>query len=195
MITAIFARLQNNGIGIDNRLPWKNKKYKNVTKHDMLFFKYKTCQRDIIMGYKTWESLEFKTLKNRGIHYIITSKEAPKDIADNIVYITFNSFIEFYKNNLEKNFVVIGGAQIYKLFLHYYDEIYCTTFYFEDDLKADTFIDKEIIDLMEDSTKTLIGLQIDTTINASIVLENYCIKKDSIDINEKVSFITNNYYN
>jgi dihydrofolate reductase len=116
MISLIFARDKNNLIGNKNSLPWH-------IPDDLKHFKAITMGNDVVMGRKTYESIG-KPLPNRK-NWVLTGKKSSE---------SFNlNFINDYKiileqNNIfpEKEFFIIGGAEIYKLFLPHANKMYVT---------------------------------------------------------------------
>ena len=109
MISIIVACDENLGIGKDGKIPWYNQK-------DMEFFKESTMDRTVVMGRKTWKSLNYKELKGR--ENVILSHDilhlSMSDVYNNVkTFRTIEFICEYYNNN----FVVIGGQQIYKEFL------------------------------------------------------------------------------
>lgn len=117
MISIICAVASNNVIGNDNKLIWH-------IPSDLKRFKNITSGHPMIMGRKTFESLP-GILPNRK-HIIITRNEDYK-IDDERVEI-FNSVedvLHKYKDSNEEVFV-IGGGEIYKLFINYADKMYLT---------------------------------------------------------------------
>ena len=134
MIFSIITALEykNNGIGINNNLPWNIKKdlqyFKNIT---TLVNKDEKIEyiNTVIMGYKTWESIpeKYKPLNNR-INIIITNK-TKKSNNKFIIYIKWleltQTIIDFNNQKfkcgnkiyqINKNFI-IGGQTIYNLAL------------------------------------------------------------------------------
>lgn len=85
-------------------------------KEDMKFFKDTTMGYPVIMGRKTFESLP-GVLKGRQ-NIVITRGFI--DIPNVIVCHDYKELISI------NDAFVIGGGEIYKLFLPYYDEIYLT---------------------------------------------------------------------
>lgn len=63
--------LPNGSIGHKNSLPWKGQKYKEIARRDMEHFKNVTEGKSVVMGYNTFESLNFKPLKNRLNHLLL----------------------------------------------------------------------------------------------------------------------------
>ncbi len=114
MISLIALVGKNNELGKDNDLIWRLRK-------DTLFFKKMTWGKTVIMGKNTYLSLPNK-LNNR--HMIVISKTLGKQ--DEVeVYDDFLTLVDNFRESDEEVFV-IGGAQIYKLFLPYAKNIYLT---------------------------------------------------------------------
>jgi dihydrofolate reductase len=116
-ISAICAIDSNNGIGLNNTIPW------NSTT-DMRFFKHYTMNKIVIMGRNTWESLPRKPLPQR-INVVMTTGELsvnPDRVYSNIDYAIATLHSEYPKLDI----VVIGGAQLYKSMESYIDEFVIT---------------------------------------------------------------------
>lgn len=96
------------GIGFKNELLYKNP-------HDMKFFKETTENSVVVMGYKTWVSIPNKPLKNR-VNVVLTKRHLDNnpDI-QGVIFTTFKDFKNIF--NEKHKIFVIGGAQIYELFL------------------------------------------------------------------------------
>lgn len=124
----IVAHSKNKGIGLNNKLPWKIKsdlqKFYNLTKGD--------GNNAIIMGKNTWNSLNNKSLKFRD--NLILTKTLNFEISMDNNYLSksfkdINLLIDFCKNKKYDTVWIIGGEQIYKLFLNntnIIDNIYIT---------------------------------------------------------------------
>lgn len=97
------------GIGKNGQLLIHNKE-------DMKFFKETTIGHIVVMGRKTYESLP-GLLKNR-TNVILTRQNI--EIPGAIVKHDIKEILGW------SDTFVIGGAEIYKMFLPYYDEIYLT---------------------------------------------------------------------
>lgn len=112
MLTLIVAKTSNNCIGNKNSLPWE-------LKDDMMFFKEKTINNVVVMGRKTFESLQ-KPLKNRK-NIIITKQQK---IINN-VYIgnTINDALNLFPN---EEVFIIGGEQIYKQTINLVNRMFIT---------------------------------------------------------------------
>ena len=105
----IAAIGMNYELGKENKLVW------NIPE-DMKFFKEKTTGHYIIMGRKTYESIP-SNLANR--KYIVLTKNTIL-AQDNILKFSDIENLLKYINTIDDDMYVIGGAQIYKLFLNYY---------------------------------------------------------------------------
>ena len=140
---------KDNGIGIDNKIPW------HLTE-DLIHFKRKTSKianigetgegvghtkNTVIMGRKTWDSIpsQFKPLKNR-INYVVSRDTTPefKQQIENHkdTYIIndldncLTSFTDEWSSCLP-HIWIIGGETIYKQAFPYATEIHVTEIYTE----------------------------------------------------------------
>jgi len=134
MINLIVATDLNSGIGYKGNLLYP-------IKADLKRFKELTTNGVVIMGRKTWDSLPKKPLPNRRNIVLSNSGTSIYEEDGNFLgYLDKNSFptdfdglIFSYRlginrpliNNM-KDVWVIGGEQIYNLFLPYVDRIYLT---------------------------------------------------------------------
>ena len=124
MISAIVAVDNNWGIGYNGQLLEK-------IPEDMKWFHLLTHERTILMGRKTWDSLPKKPLPDR-LNLVITRGECKFD--DMTVFIDMEEAKirarEAAKDSNDEWFV-IGGGQIYKELLPFYDRVYVTKIYKE----------------------------------------------------------------
>lgn len=117
MFSIIVATDINNVIGKNNSLLWN-------LPNDLKRFKEITSNHKIIMGRKTFESLP-KILPNR-YHIVLTKNKDFTFIDENVEIVnSFNFLIKDYLNSDEEIFI-IGGGEIYNLFLPYAQKIYLT---------------------------------------------------------------------
>lgn len=122
-ISLIVATDLNGAIGKNNTIPWKQKT-------DMKRFKEMTMGKCIVMGSKTFESLG-KPLKGR-LNIVLTKsleKRLKYNEYDNVVvFHSIENLLSFCMDRNEKEVMVIGGGQIYDLFLNrgLVDVIYLT---------------------------------------------------------------------
>lgn len=111
LVKVIVAISENNGIGKDNRLPWR-------FKDDLLFFSKTTTSNGnnaVIMGKNTWLSLP-GPLKNR-MNIVVSSTMKSTDGIT--IAKTIESAIAIAENAGRDTLWVIGGASIYEWFLNY----------------------------------------------------------------------------
>lgn len=117
MFSIIAAHSKNYVIGNNNSLIW------NIPT-DLKRFKFLTSGKTIIMGRKTFESLK-KPLPNR-FHIVLTKNPNKFKNQKNVIFTNnFDQIISQYKTSKEEIFI-IGGEEIYKLFLNHTSKIYLT---------------------------------------------------------------------
>ena len=104
-LTLIAAIGKNNELGKDNTLIWH-------FKEDMKFFKDNTIGKPIIMGRKTLMSLPV-LLPNRE-HLVLTNSDL--NMKGIKVFHSKEEIVD-YISKYDKEFMVIGGASIYSLFM------------------------------------------------------------------------------
>lgn len=128
MITLIYAQDRQGGIGKDNKMLWH-------LPNDLQFFKKTTMGHSILMGRKTFESLNKRLLPGRQSIVLTRDTTYGQEIEGLKV---MNSLEEALKYAEKEPLMIIGGAQIYKEFLPYADEIICTQI--DETFDADTFM-------------------------------------------------------
>lgn len=127
MFSIIVAHSTNNSIGKDNKIPW-------YLPEDLKRFKELTMGKKMIMGRKTFESLP-GILPGRQ-HIILTQNKNYTVDNPNVKIVTdLNELINTYQDSNEEVFI-IGGGEIYKLFLDYTSKLYITEVLL--DVEADT---------------------------------------------------------
>jgi dihydrofolate reductase len=109
-LTAIVAMTPERVIGRDGTLPWH-------LPEDLAFFKRTTSGHPIVMGRTTYESIGRPLPKRRNI--VLTRN--PEWRADGVEVI--HGPEDLAGLNLEEETFIIGGSQIYELFLPRLDEI------------------------------------------------------------------------
>ncbi|AGJ90772.1 dihydrofolate reductase [Mycoplasma putrefaciens] len=120
MIKLIWAQTKTGVIGKNNQLAWS-------IDQELQHFRKATWNKDIIMGRKTFASLNFQPLKNR-FNYILTSDPEKYQVYqnryDNLIFINdVKPIIAKYANNPDNELFVIGGKIIYEIFLDSADQI------------------------------------------------------------------------
>lgn len=137
----IVAVNQDGIIGVNNTIPWH-------IPEDLQRFKRMTEGHIVIMGRKTYDSLPPKNrpLKNRVNIVLTTSPELyfNKDEKKNVCFTRMENLSNVIKENLvggvAKRIFIIGGSEIYDLFIDYCSIIHMTRVYFKVDLNDDATI-------------------------------------------------------
>jgi dihydrofolate reductase len=125
LITFVVARADNGVIGKDGRLPWH-------LPADLRHFKAATMGTAMIMGRKTFESLG-RLLPGRR-HIVLTRDRGWRVDKAEVVH----SVDEALRVAGDDPVTVIGGAEIFDLFLPHADAIELTEVHF--DAEGDTFM-------------------------------------------------------
>lgn len=121
MISLVVAASTNNVIGVQGELPWK-------ISDDLRRFKSLTMGKPIVMGRLTWESIG-RALPGR--QNIVISRSADFEAAGCDVV---SSPVEALRAAGNANEVmIIGGGQIYELFLPKANRVYLTRVHTEVD--------------------------------------------------------------
>jgi dihydrofolate reductase len=121
MISLIAAMDLNRCIGKDNRLLWH-------LPNDLKHFRQTTSGNIVVMGSKTFESIR-KPLPNRTNivltrdinKYIHIQDVYPVSDVKHVLYLS-----QKHKKEFDQDTFIIGGEQIYNLFLPYAHKIYLT---------------------------------------------------------------------
>ncbi len=116
-LSMIAAIGKNRELGRDNSLIFDLKK-------DMEHFRKVTLGHTVIMGRKTFESIG-RALPDR-TNIVISRDREFQSHHDIKIVSTVEEALEEAKKYEEKEVFVIGGAQIYELFLPYADKLYLT---------------------------------------------------------------------
>ncbi|WP_341266839.1 dihydrofolate reductase [Candidatus Phytoplasma fraxini] len=119
MISLIAAVDSNFLIGKGDKLPWHYRE-------DLLFFKKKVTNQNVLMGFNTYQSLK-SYYKDKPFPFNKSYVASNSNILDsNVTRISnLKSFLDKYKASKE-NIFVIGGSQIYQQSLEYVDVMYIT---------------------------------------------------------------------
>ena len=110
MLSMIFACDEEGAIGKDGDLPWRQSS-------DLQFFKRTTLNKTVVMGRKTWDSLGRPLPKRRNI--VMTRSGLIEDVET----MSFEQVMALAEN---EEVVVIGGGEIYALFLPHAKEVHRT---------------------------------------------------------------------
>ena len=131
ILSLVVAKARKSVIGKDGDMPWS-------MPSDLKYFKKVTMGKPVIMGRVTWESLPFplpgrdNLVLTRNPDYRAEGAEVFTD-KDDILKRAY----EIAQSNGVDEVMVIGGGQIYKLFLPDCDKVYITRI--EADLDGDTY--------------------------------------------------------
>ncbi len=152
MISIIAAIGKNNELGLNNDLIWH-------LPNDLKFFKEKTLNQNIVMGYNTFVSLG-RVLPSRK-HIVLSFEKVrlPLEV------IQFNNLEDLNNYIKDKDVFIIGGASMYKQFIDKADRLYLTEI--DDTHKADVYFpnfDKSLFD------KKILGTNSDNGINYTFTL-------------------------
>ena len=114
LLTMIAAAAENNALGKNNDLIWH-------ISEDLKRFKRLTSGHAIIMGRKTFESMT-KALPNRK-NIVLTNKKDYQPEGATVVH-TLEDALALVKDDSQP--FIIGGGEIYRLFMPYCDRIELT---------------------------------------------------------------------
>ena len=138
-VTGIVAVSDNNVIGVSkyNEMPWRLGEYENhpfwnnmkdpnsFRRQDMDHFMKTTKNNTVIMGKKTYESIDerFRPLKDR---YNIILSRTQKGKGDSYRFVSNETQALELAKTKPGNIFIMGGSQIYDLFMPYMDSIIVT---------------------------------------------------------------------
>ena len=120
MISIIAAVSSNSVIGFENIIPWH-------ISEDLKRFKELTLGHHVIMGRKTFESLNSTPLPNR-VNIVVSNNSEIKNCCNNVI-ITNSLKAALLKSSPDAETFIIGGGQIYKQGLDFAQKIYMTHIY------------------------------------------------------------------
>jgi dihydrofolate reductase len=128
MINIIVATSDNNVIGFDGSLPWSKQK------SDLKRFRSLTIDHPVIMGRKTYDSITFD-LDRR--HQLVLTKSGVIGHNQNFcgcmnttVFSSSEEALNF-SLKMDKDVFIIGGSEIYNIFLPLADRIFRTVIHKE----------------------------------------------------------------
>lgn len=117
-VSMIVAMDLNGAIGKNNDIPWASK-----LRADMIHFQNYTMGKTVVMGRKTYDSIDPKYKPLRGRDNIVLTKQ-PDFIAPGCKVV--KDYKEIQLTETTKEVCVIGGAEIYNLFLPIAREVIIT---------------------------------------------------------------------
>jgi len=110
MLVMIFACDEQNAIGKDGDLPWRQSS-------DLQHFKRTTLHRTVVMGRKTWDSLGKPLPKRRNVVMSRTTVNGDVEQMDEAAVLAMAE---------EEDVYIIGGGEIYALFMEHCKELHRT---------------------------------------------------------------------
>jgi dihydrofolate reductase len=127
MIYLVAAVSMNGVIGVENKLIWN-------LPHDLKRFKEITTDQVVVMGRKTHESIG-RALPNR-LNVVLSNNLKWNNLLGHncVVCYSIEEVLERFKH---RDLYVIGGGEIYKMFLPLADKIYLTQI--DKEFDGDTF--------------------------------------------------------
>ena len=128
ILSAILAVSENNGIGVNNQLPWH-------LPDDLKFFKRTTLGKPVLMGRKTYDSLG-KPLVNR-LNVVISRTDV--QLPEGVVLVhSIEDGIKRIKQEATEEGFILGGGIIFEQTMNIVDRLYITRVHTHLD-GADTF--------------------------------------------------------
>ena len=110
MIRFVYAQDENGGIGYQNELPWH-------LPNDFKFFKETTMGHTLLMGRKTFESMNRRLLPGRKTVVLTTNPNYCQEIEDLTVVTSKEEALALAE---ETDLMIVGGAGV---FLSFFDEV------------------------------------------------------------------------
>lgn len=106
--SCILAMDQERGMSLRHKLPWRSLM---VGKADMQFFREKTQDAVVVMGSKTWDSLNRCPLESRVAHIVVTRQE---ELTRAHVVRSLDEALQLAQDSYpQKKIFVIGGAKLF----------------------------------------------------------------------------------
>lgn len=139
-ITIIAARSRNGIIGNNNSIPWK-------LKHDLIHFKKLTIHNVVIMGRKTFDSMNNNPLPNR-INIVITRDKNFTAPFGTLIFNSIEQALEHCELFLRRlKIFIIGGGEIYLQTINLANKLVITEVdtEIEGDTKFPTFSESDFI--------------------------------------------------
>lgn len=119
MLSMIVAHDLDRGIGIGNRLPWD-------LKEDLQHFREYTMGKVLVMGRATFDSLPASKLPGRKLVVLSRGVVVGGSSCEGRFYCVSNPVDVFQLSCRGVDVVVIGGSQVYDLYLPFVDELLVT---------------------------------------------------------------------
>ncbi|MCF0218068.1 MAG: dihydrofolate reductase [Malacoplasma sp.] len=135
MFVCIWAEDAVRGIAKENKIPWK-------ISQDLQLFKKLTLNHTVIMGRKTFDSLNRLSLMHRN-NVVVSSTLDNKWYKNVKIFKNPIDVYEFYKDSKEEIFI-IGGKSIYDFFIPKSQKLYVSKLF--ESFDCDQFMDNSFID-------------------------------------------------
>lgn len=116
IVSAIVAAAQNNVIGNNNDIPWR-------LSSDLKYFKKTTLNHHIIMGRKTFLSMGRPLPKRTNI---VLTRDLMFAGTGLVIAHSIEEALTIAYDNDEEEVFIIGGGEIYKQSIPYWDKVYLT---------------------------------------------------------------------
>ena len=130
-LSLIWAMSENRVIGRDNQLPWK-------LPDEMAYFRRTTLNHHIIMGRKTFESMDCKPLPNR---FNIVLTRSAEEFTDVTTVASIEDAIEqATEKSIDEEIFVIGGANVYRVAIPLADRLHCSIIHAK--IEGDIYMDE-----------------------------------------------------
>lgn len=125
-ISLLLAMDRNNGIGFENKLPWR-------LPADLKYFKETTLGHTIVMGRKTFEAIGSKPLPGR-LNVVLTRDRGFEAEGCETAH-SLEETLERYGG--EDELFIIGGGEIFVKAMPYADKLYITVI--DHEFQVDTY--------------------------------------------------------
>lgn len=125
-------------MGKEGTMPWGAKPL------DGTHFRRLTEGHTVVMGRKTFESMGRRGLKNR-VNIVLTNNleyHVPPSTV-NVILSDVDEVIEVSKSFSDKDFWIIGGSQVFEVFMPYIEEMWVTTI--GETFEGDTYFPNELM--------------------------------------------------
>ena len=126
------------GIGKNGTLPW------NIPE-DLARFRTLTLDNVVVMGRKTFESINMKPLQNR-FNFVLTNASI-KPIHPNLRFASSVDYVSEVLSNENPKVFFIGGSDVYKQVIGKVGKIYATII--EKEYECDTFFPSDTLQYYE----------------------------------------------
>ena len=126
-VSMIVAMDPNNVIGFKNRIPWfdsNDPTIQRIRQLDLQRFKRITLGGTVVMGRKTCESIGKPLIGRRNV---VLSRRDPTELqSKGFEIVSSISGLHHHPRHSNSPIFIIGGSQIYELFLPYANRLYLT---------------------------------------------------------------------